>query len=119
MHDQSAVRTEGIADVFDQLPDVKAKVDSGYRGLAEQFPDPVSVPPLKPKNSRRAAARPRRSPPGTPPPGTAPELPAELGFRLADYLDQHGRTIRRQFCPPSSFWHAAYTHLTHPDDLWP
>jgi hypothetical protein len=38
MHDQSAVRTEGIADLFEQFPDVKAKVDSGYRGLAKQFP---------------------------------------------------------------------------------
>lgn len=49
MHDQSAVKTEGIADLFEQFPDVKAKVDSGYRGLAKQFPDQVSAPPLKPK----------------------------------------------------------------------
>jgi hypothetical protein len=38
-------------------------------------------------------------------------------FRLADYLEQHGRTTRRHLCPPASFWHAALTHLTHPDDL--
>jgi DDE superfamily endonuclease/Helix-turn-helix of DDE superfamily endonuclease len=54
MHDQTAVRTEGIADLFEQFPDVKAKVDSGYRGLAKQFPDQVSAPPLKPKKDAPA-----------------------------------------------------------------
>jgi hypothetical protein len=49
MHDQTAVRTEGIADLFRQHPQVKAKVDAGYRGLARQFPDQVQAPPLKPK----------------------------------------------------------------------
>ncbi|MFE5513853.1 tetratricopeptide repeat protein [Streptomyces sp. NPDC056529] len=38
-------------------------------------------------------------------------------FRLADYLEQHGRTSRSHLCPPASFWHAAYTHLTDPNDL--
>src|SRR5204863_4263707 len=49
MHDQTAVRTEGIADLFTQFPQVKAKVDAGYRGLAQEFPDQVQAPPLKPK----------------------------------------------------------------------
>jgi hypothetical protein len=49
MHDQTAVRTEGIADLFAQFPQVKAKVDAGYRGLAKEFPDQVQAPPLKPK----------------------------------------------------------------------
>jgi hypothetical protein len=49
MHDQTAVRTEGIADLFRQFPQVKAKVDAGYRGLAKEFPDQVQAPPLKPK----------------------------------------------------------------------
>jgi len=49
MHDQTAVRTEGIADLFEQFPEVKAKVDAGYRGLAKEFPDQVQAPPLKPK----------------------------------------------------------------------
>lgn len=48
MHDQTAVRTEGIADLFRQYPQVKAKVDAGYRGLAREFPDQVQAPPLKP-----------------------------------------------------------------------
>ena len=49
MHDQTAVRTEGIADLFRQYPQVKAKVDAGYRGLAKEFPDQVQAPPPKPK----------------------------------------------------------------------
>jgi len=48
MHDQTAVRTAGIADLFRQYPQVKAKVDAGYRGLAKEFPDQVQAPPLKP-----------------------------------------------------------------------
>jgi DDE superfamily endonuclease/Helix-turn-helix of DDE superfamily endonuclease len=49
MHDQTALKTEGICDLFEQFPQVKAKVDAGYRGLAKQFPDQVEAPPLKPK----------------------------------------------------------------------
>ena len=49
MHDQTAVRTEGIAGLFRQFPQVKAKVDAGYRGLAKEFPDQVQAPPLKPE----------------------------------------------------------------------
>ncbi len=51
MHDQTAVRTEGIADLFEQFPQVKAKVDAGYRGLAKEFPDQVQAPPLKPEKN--------------------------------------------------------------------
>ena len=49
MHDQTALKTEGICDLFEQFPQVKAKVDAGYRGLAKQFPNQVEAPPLKPK----------------------------------------------------------------------
>ncbi len=50
MHDQTAVRTEGIAEQFRQYPQVKAKVDEGYRGLANEFPDQVDAPPKKPRD---------------------------------------------------------------------
>lgn len=50
MHDQTAVRTEGIAEQFRNRPAVKAKVDSGYAGLAKEFPGQVSAPPKKPKD---------------------------------------------------------------------
>ncbi|MFD8897604.1 transposase family protein [Streptomyces ardesiacus] len=51
MHDQTAVRSEGIAEQFRQYPDVKATVDEGYRGLANEFPDQVDAPPKKPKDN--------------------------------------------------------------------
>jgi hypothetical protein len=49
MHDQTAVQTEGIADLYQRYPPVKSKVDAGYRGLAKQVPGQVQAPPLKPK----------------------------------------------------------------------
>ena len=49
MHDQTAVQSEGIADLLRQFPQVKAKVDAGYRGLAKEFPGQVQPPPLKPE----------------------------------------------------------------------
>ncbi len=50
MHDQTAVRTEDIAEQFHRHPKVKAEVDEGYRGLANQFPGQVSAPPKKAKD---------------------------------------------------------------------
>jgi hypothetical protein len=68
MHDQTAVKTEGISNLFTQYPQVKAKVDAGYRGLAKDFPDQIQAPPLKPKKdtppeevTRWEAARHRQS----------------------------------------------------------
>ncbi len=66
---------------------------------------------------RRAIPRPALRPPGASSSSGAPAQPVGTVFRLADYLEQHGRTIRRLLCPPASFWHAAHTHLNHPDDL--
>lgn len=48
IHDQTAVRTEGIAEQFRLHPNVRAEVDSGYQGLAKEFPSQVSAPPKKP-----------------------------------------------------------------------
>ncbi len=66
---------------------------------------------------RRTTSRPPRRPPGVPAPAMTPVPVVGPVFRLADYLEQHGRTLRPGICPPASFWHAAYTHLTDPDDL--
>ncbi|MFE3412402.1 helix-turn-helix domain-containing protein [Streptomyces mirabilis] len=66
---------------------------------------------------RRIARRPDRRPPSSPNPPPSPPTSVSPVLRLADYLEQHGRTTRRALCPPASFWHAAHTHLTHPDDL--
>jgi hypothetical protein len=49
MHDQTAVKTEGIDDLLDQYPTVRFLVDRGYRGLANDHPEQVTAPPLKPK----------------------------------------------------------------------
>ena len=50
MHDQTALKTEGICDLLRSgFPQVKTKVDAGYRGLAKQFPGQVCAPPLKPR----------------------------------------------------------------------
>ncbi|MGW6521711.1 tetratricopeptide repeat protein [Streptomyces sp. NPDC054962] len=65
---------------------------------------------------RRATSRPPYRPPGDVP-ATAPGLAAGPFFRLADYLEQHGRAVRQRLCPPASFWHAAHIHLTNRDDL--
>ncbi|MEU6181577.1 transposase family protein [Streptomyces coeruleorubidus] len=50
MHDQTAVRTEGIAEQLRLHPNVKAEVDEGYRGLANEFPDQITAPPRKLKD---------------------------------------------------------------------
>ncbi|TYK44060.1 tetratricopeptide repeat protein [Actinomadura decatromicini] len=51
-----------------------------------------------------------RARPGEPP------LPHRR-YRLADYLEQHGRTERLLICPPASFWDAAAQHSRAPHDL--
>src|SRR5437660_1218009 len=48
MHDVTALRTEGIEDLLRRHPDVRAEVDTGYQGLARDFPGQVSAPPKKP-----------------------------------------------------------------------
>jgi hypothetical protein len=47
-HDQTALKTEGTGDLLQRYPQVQALVDAGYRGLARQFPDQVTAPPLPP-----------------------------------------------------------------------
>ncbi|MER7197833.1 transposase family protein [Streptomyces sp. CB01635] len=49
MHDQTAIRTEGVIEQFRLHPRAMAEVDEGYRGLAKEFPEQVSAPPKKPK----------------------------------------------------------------------
>ncbi|MGW2770732.1 hypothetical protein [Streptomyces sp. NPDC001275] len=67
---------------------------------------------------RRTTPRPPRRPPTpTTAAGAAAPQAARPQLRLADYLEQHGRTTRRHLCPPASFWHAAHAHLIHPGDL--
>ena len=48
IHDVTVVRTEGIEDLLRAHPDVQAEADTGYQGLARDFPAQVSTPPKKP-----------------------------------------------------------------------
>ena len=48
MHDQTAVRTEGIADLFTGSPRSRPGL-CRVPQLAKEFPDQVQAPPLKPK----------------------------------------------------------------------
>ncbi|MGV9456348.1 hypothetical protein [Streptomyces sp. NPDC003635] len=66
----------------------------------------------------RTRPRPNHRPATRPPSATPPMKPAAGPvYRLADYLEQYGHTTRRLLCPPASFWHAAHSHLSYPDDL--
>ena len=56
VHDQTALRTEGIAECFRRFPEVQAEVDEGYRGLANEFPHQVSAPPKPMSKKVREAA---------------------------------------------------------------
>src|SRR5213078_809514 len=48
MHDVTALRTEGMEDLLRRHPSVTADVDSGYQGLARDFPGQITAPPKKP-----------------------------------------------------------------------
>jgi hypothetical protein len=48
MHDQTAIRTEGIDVLLQYWPQVQILVDSAYRGLAGDHPGQVHPPPLLP-----------------------------------------------------------------------
>ncbi|MFF7856372.1 hypothetical protein [Streptomyces sp. NPDC007904] len=114
LHLPQAFLTDAAADYlhdtdWNQLTDDWA--EKAYAELAEHVHGKHA--PLS-----RITPRPQRRPPGPSPDGAPSPRPTGPVFRLADYLEQHGRTTRRHLCPPASFWHAAYTHLTHPDDLY-
>ena len=94
-----------------------------YQHLSEDWAEATCAGLAQPVHGNQAPLsrirqRPKHRPPGAAPPtaapGTAREEPV---FRLADFLEQQGRVERRTTCPPASFWHAAHTHLTDPDDL--
>ncbi|MEV5880962.1 helix-turn-helix domain-containing protein [Streptomyces sp. NPDC052101] len=97
--------------------------DFDYQHLTEDWAEAAYAELASPVHGKQAPLsrtrrRATRQPPATLPP--VPEsTPAPSGptFRLADYLEQDGRTTRRHLCPPASFWHAAYTHLNNLGDL--
>ncbi|MGW3502046.1 helix-turn-helix domain-containing protein [Streptomyces globisporus] len=114
LHLQQKFLTDAAIDYLsdDDYDAIQYIVDWEQQALAE-LAEPVhgKHAPLRP-----AGPRPKRHPPGRQPPD--PEGP-EAGpkFRLADYLEHHGRVHRNRMCPPASLWNAAHTHLAHLDDL--
>ncbi|MGW0314012.1 SEL1-like repeat protein [Streptomyces flavidovirens] len=64
----------------------------------------------RPRAARRAPDIPVGSRTGT-------SASADTVYRLADYLEQHGRQERQRSCPPDSFWGAAADYLAGPDEL--
>jgi hypothetical protein len=48
MHDQTALKTDGIDALLDHHPHVQAEMDCGYQGLHRDHPSQVSTPPKKP-----------------------------------------------------------------------
>jgi hypothetical protein len=56
MHDQTAVKTEGIDTLLNQFPQVKFEMDSGYGGLRRDHPAQVSIPPRRPAKDAPASA---------------------------------------------------------------
>ncbi|WP_157857986.1 hypothetical protein [Streptomyces durhamensis] len=77
---------------------------------------PSMLTPVKTGADRNQRNRP------TTRPGTGPARPRagqqEPVYRLADYLDQHGRHHRADTIPPVDFWTAA-AHHAHPNDQGP
>ncbi|MFC9734318.1 helix-turn-helix domain-containing protein [Streptomyces roseolus] len=96
--------------------------DAEYDDLAGAWVEHAYAELTRPVHGKQSALRattprPTRRPVPPSEPGISSPPPAGPTVRLADYLEQHGRVTRSHLCPPASFWHAAHTHLTHPDDL--
>lgn len=88
--------------------------DDEYDDLTDNWLEQAIADTTRPVHGRLAPlrrVRPRPTRPGAPavnPPG--------MSYRLADYLEQHGRHQRAHLCPPESFWQAAHDHFGA-DDL--
>ncbi|MFF3330436.1 hypothetical protein ACFYWX_12890 [Streptomyces sp. NPDC002888] len=104
--------------LIDAVPDYLD--DHAYDELSDDWAEAAFADLARPVHGKQAPLRrtaPRRR---HRPPGSAVSAPLSVAgpvFRLADYLEQHGRTARRHLCPPASFWAAAHTHLPQADDL--
>ncbi|MFE7403673.1 helix-turn-helix domain-containing protein, partial [Streptomyces sp. NPDC057557] len=99
--------------------------DTDFQNLNEDWAEAAYAELARPVHGKQAPLsrtrqRPARHPPtiAPAPPQPGPVSPGPV-FRLADYLEEHGRTTRLHLCPPASFWHAAHTHLLNsPDDIY-
>ncbi|MFW3469980.1 tetratricopeptide repeat protein [Streptomyces microflavus] len=114
LHLPQAFLTEAATDYFD---------DTDYDHRPADWAEAAYAELARPVHGRQAplsrtTPRTRHLPPTVPlQPTASTALPMSTVLRLADYLEQHGRNTRKRLCPPASFWHAAYLHLSHPEDL--
>ncbi|MFF8333153.1 tetratricopeptide repeat protein, partial [Streptomyces cacaoi] len=92
--------------------------DTDYDHLTDDWAEIAFAELAKRVHGKQAPLRRVRvRPPKTPLPIAPPTPTSGPVFRLADYLEQHGRETRRLTCPPASFWHAAHTNLSNPDEV--
>jgi hypothetical protein len=130
MHDQTAVRTEGIAEQFRLHPTMRAKVASGYQGLAKEFPTrsvprrrnwrTMRVRATSGPGARRAAASPRNGRRGTHQRRVQTLAPAPALHRPARGLRRdppgHRRPGFRPIRPPGNPPHDEYRTGPRPHD---
>jgi hypothetical protein len=84
--------------------------DSDWDGLGEDWLEQAlayTAAPCKGIRGPLARIRPR--------PADSVSPAREPAYRLADYLDQHGRSARGHEIPPPEFWAAAASHVTAAD----
>ncbi len=55
IHDQTAIKSEGINGLLADYPDVAIEMNNGYRGLARDYPGQVTAPPKKPRKNAAEA----------------------------------------------------------------
>ena len=85
--------------------------DTDWDALGEDWLEQAlayTAAPCKGIRGPLARIRPRTVDSAVPAPGPA--------YRLADYLEQHGRRTRRRYIPPAGFWKAA-ARFANPGDL--
>ncbi|MFJ3310817.1 hypothetical protein ACIPSA_49380 [Streptomyces sp. NPDC086549] len=113
----------GVTNPLPQPFLIDAAVDylseTDYEVLADDWAEQAFAELARPVAGGGAPLRRIRPRPAPRPavPGAAPVRTAGVSYRLADYLQDFGRKTRQTLCPPASFWHASYTHLTSLEDL--
>lgn len=85
--------------------------DADYDALPDQWELAAFAELARTVHGKQAPVRRVRARPGQ------TLLAGEPVYRLADYLEQHGRTQRQWQCPPAQFWQAAARHIPSVDDL--
>ena len=95
--------------------------DAEWDALGEDWPEPALAYTALPCKGARGPLTRIRPRPVSPRARARGDQPASMAaapgplYRLADYLDQHGRTHRASQIPPAEFWSAAAAHAAPGD----